>query len=145
MTISRRTLLLLGLATLAAAPAFARRTHTSLVWEALGSNGQARLDARYKEYPGHRMVEQRVWIDVRGFQPGARLQISLDGRPLLVVDTDAQGRAQVFDVFWSPAVEPPKGRPAPNRRVDEGQVLRVYDPVTGFDVSAVFRFVGSGE
>lgn len=61
--------------------------------------------------------------------------VSVDGQDLFEMSTDSQGRAEaIIENISSPAVD--GERPAPNRRIDTGSILRVYNPAAGVDVSA---------
>lgn len=129
-------------AVLCAAPLLAGgaggRTHNSLTWEAVGQNGP-RVRSQYKEYVGHPVIQQRFRLEVTGAPPGVTLQVQLNDRDLFAIPAGGEGSAFVEHTLRSPAG--PDGRPAPSRRIETGDVLRVYNVAAGVDVTAVYQFV----
>lgn len=116
-----------------------RDTHNSLTWEAVGRGNGTTVKSRYVEHVGHPVVRQDLVLSVAGAPPGATLLVALNGRDLLALPADGAGSA-LFDYSrFGPAGA--DGRPAPNRRIETGDVLRVHNLQAGVDVSAAYAYV----
>lgn len=128
-------------AALVAAPAIAGgNSHNTLTWDALNDTGTTKLESRYTERMGRQTVEQDFEVRVDGAAAGVTLTVQVNGRDLFDLVADQQGSCGARYHFRSPAVD--KVRPAENRRIDAGDVIRVYNAAAGVDIAAVYQVNG---
>ncbi|TAH39627.1 MAG: hypothetical protein EYC70_02230 [Planctomycetota bacterium] len=134
-------LLVLSSAVLLVAPVLAGGgSHNTLTWDALNDNGPLKLESKYTERWGRQSTQQELQIRLDGVAPGTPVHAQVNGVELLPMTADNGGSCGSIYNFQSPRAD--GVRPAANRRIDKGDVIRVYNLDANIDVSAVYRVNG---
>ncbi|TAH39626.1 MAG: hypothetical protein EYC70_02225 [Planctomycetota bacterium] len=119
-------------------PANGGQWHNTLTWDALNESGSVVVKSRYTEDGPRDRVNQKFALAVASAPAGSSLMVQLNGVDLMPIQTDDHGRAVV--TFTSHSPRGGDGRPPSGRRIEEGDVVRVYSPALGVDVSASYWF-----
>lgn len=129
----------LALAGLAASSLSASvRNQNDLIWDAFGTQGATSMKAKYKESPENGLIDQSLEVQVEDAQANATLVVTINGRRVgrIVTNGFGDGRLDLVRLGVTPG---PDGRPPANRRVETGDVIRVFNPSGGTDVSGAFQ------
>lgn len=112
-------------------------SRNTLTWDALNDSGSVRLDSRYKERVGRETTQQELEVKLSGVAPGTPVQVQINGQNVFPMVADSGGQCGALYQQTSPSTD--GWRPAENQRIDDGDVVRVFNSSRGIDISAVYR------
>ncbi|HEX9794460.1 MAG TPA: hypothetical protein VGC54_10800 [Planctomycetota bacterium] len=146
MRLKLRHVLLAALALAAGAPLLAGPaffTHVKREWRTRDLD-RPQIDARYVEYPGHQIIEQRFRVGADGLPPNIQLSVVVNGRPLFAIPSDPSGGCDFRLTLFSPMVkyQDEIGRPARERRIDAGHEIRLVNVALGINRVGWFEDLG---
>lgn len=108
------------------------------IWDAFGTQGATAMKAKYKESPENGLIDQTLDVEIGDANPNAVLRVTVDGMHVGRLRTNGIGDGFMFRARLG--VTPgPDGRPPVGQRVEEGSIIRVFNPTGTTDVSGVFH------